>query len=173
MPGGLLFGLFILVIHERSHEMFVLLAYPRRSRALNHRIGRLFGVMLFTDYENHWENGRLPHHLHPTDPNRDPQNPDPLDGRRLLARMRWLLLPGGALALNPSRPYPVSLPRLGAGLAIWVGLGALGVKFAGFLELMPSELHAYYVTRGFRAFCAQLAARRSLSPAELRSLIEG
>ncbi|WP_437580616.1 fatty acid desaturase family protein [Sorangium sp. So ce887] len=250
--GCMLFGLFILVIHECSHEMFVLLADPGRSRALNHRIGWLVGVMLFTDYENHWEKGHLPHHLHPTDPDRDPQNPDPLDGRRLLARMRWLLLPGGALALNPSRRYPVSLPRLGAGLAIWVGLGALGVKLAGFqvpvvmvlsfnvtallnlikiaqehgsglsreadpylrtrtyfhatsiltspfninyhfehhasfgvpwyalptfhrrvLELMPSELHAYYVTRGFRAFCAQLAGRRPLPPAELRSRLEG
>ncbi|WP_437550351.1 fatty acid desaturase [Sorangium sp. So ce367] len=55
--GCMVFNLFILLIHECSHEMFVFLADPRRSRALNHRIGWLFGVMPFTDYENHWEKG--------------------------------------------------------------------------------------------------------------------
>ena len=52
--GCLIFSLFVLVIHECSHSMFLLLKDREASKKLNNRLGALFGDLLFTNYMEHW-----------------------------------------------------------------------------------------------------------------------
>ncbi len=248
--GSLSYSLYILVIHECSHVMFVLLQDNERSEALNHVIGRAFGNILFTDYDKHWKEGHVVHHLRPTEAD-DPQNPDPLDGARLLRRYLFLLIPViGPLKTNPSLQYGFSLKRLVIGFAFWGGVAYLGYvlvapqvalamlfsfQFTSILnftkiaqehasglatepdaffrsrtyfyatryltspfninyhfehhanfkvpwyllpayhkrcfELMPTDLHPYFLTVGWGQFLAQLAGSRLLPPAPVRHLM--
>ncbi len=123
--GCLIFSLFVLVIHECSHTMFVLLKDRDRSRRWNHLIGRVFASLLFTDYLTHWAEGHVTHHLHPVE-EIDPQNPDPLDGKRLLKRYLLLLVPGTSMAINPSQKYGFSVERLLPGALVHGGLMVAG-----------------------------------------------
>ena len=65
--GCLFFSVFVLVIHECSHCMFVLKRDREASKRLNHRIGTVAGNLLFTDYMAHWAREHTGHHLHPMD----------------------------------------------------------------------------------------------------------
>ncbi len=126
LMGCLVFSLFILVLHECSHVMFVLLEHNETSEKVNHAIGRAFGDILFTDYTRHWQEGHVVHHLKPCE-EVDPQNPDPLDGARLWRRYLFLLVPVlGPLLTNPSRQYGFSLRRFVIGFGFWGGLAWLG-----------------------------------------------
>ncbi len=124
--GCLTFSLYVLVIHECSHVMFLLLEDNARSEALNHLIGSWFGNVLFTDYKNHWEEGHVVHHLRPCE-DVDPQNPPPvLDGRALLMRYLFLCIPLlGPLKTNPSNQYGFSPKRFIIGTVFWITLGTL------------------------------------------------
>ncbi len=127
--GVLTYGLFVLVIHECSHSMFLLFADRERQKRANAVIGRVFGEILMTDYVRHWEEGHVTHHLKPCE-DVDPQNPDPRDGKRLLAWLVGLLVPGFVLYTNPSRQYGVSIRRLVLGLGFWTLVGvAAGTAF--------------------------------------------
>jgi len=248
--GSLSYSLYILVIHECSHVMFVLREDNERSEALNHRIGVAFGNILFTDHVQHWQEGHVVHHLKPTEPE-EKQNPDPLDGMRLLRRYLFLLIPVlGPLKTNPSAQYGFSLKRMVIGVAFWGAVGTLGYvlvapqvalavllsfQFTSMLnftkiaqehasglatepdaffrsrtyfygtryltspfninyhfehhanfkvpwyllpayhrrcfDLMPTDLHPYFLTRGWRQFLAQLAGKRALPPADVRHLM--
>ncbi len=88
--GGLSFGLvyfaiFVLVVHEASHDMFVI----GEDRALRMRLNRAFGwavsIVFATHYTHHWEHGHHEHHVRPLEPN-DPQQHNTLIGRTLLWR---------------------------------------------------------------------------------------
>jgi fatty acid desaturase len=126
LMGPLIYGLFILVLHECSHVMFVLLADHERSERVNHQIGAAFGNILFTDYIKHWQEGHVVHHLKPTEPE-DRQNPDPLDGMRLVRRYLFLLVPVvGPLLTNPSAQYGFSAKRMVLGIGFWGGIAWLG-----------------------------------------------
>jgi len=130
LQGALVFSLFILVIHECSHAMFLLGGDPDRNKRLNHFIGDVVAALVFTNYRQHWEKGHTAHHLHPTEPDIDPQNPDPLDGARLGRKLLFLaLIPGYAFVANPSGKYAIQPLRLGSALAFWVAV-TLGVGFA-------------------------------------------
>ena len=122
--GGFLLGCcffahYILVVHECSHNMFVLLQDRAKQKLLNRTIGRVAGGMFFTDYVQHWEKGHTVHHLHPCEDD-DPQDKNPETGATLYKKYAALLLiPGFPLKLNPSNQYGVSILRLLGGLAFF------------------------------------------------------
>lgn len=116
--GSVFFSGFILVIHECSHNMFLLFKNRDRIKGVNRLIGQIMGWILFTDYVRHWEAGHTTHHLRPCEPD-DPQDANPLTGADLYPFYWRLLIPGYFLVLNPSRRYPGALGRTAVGLAIW------------------------------------------------------
>lgn len=81
--GLLYFSLFILVVHEASHGMFVIL----EDRRLHLRINRMFGwscsIPFAVHYIKHWEEGHIEHHVRPLEP-ADPQQSNTLVGGALL-----------------------------------------------------------------------------------------
>lgn len=118
--GTLLFALFILVIHECSHNMFLVGGDPDRTRRLNHGIGDVVAALVFTNYRQHWEKGHTAHHLHPMEVDLDPQVPDPLDGPRLGRKLLFLaLIPGYAFIANPSDKYGFQPLRVGVAVSFW------------------------------------------------------
>ncbi len=123
--GSLYFSIFILVIHECSHDMFFLTEDRAHIRVWNRRIGQLFSAPFFTDYIQHWEEGHLEHHLRPCEEH-DPQDRNPVTGWPLVGRLAVLLfVPGSVLVFNPSNQYGFSAQR--------IGLGILGLVVPAFL----------------------------------------
>lgn len=118
--GSLFFSLFILVIHECSHNMFVLSSDREQQKRWNRRIGMAFCAPFFTDYLKHWEEGHTIHHLRPCEPD-DPQDREPITGSRLYQRIALILLvPGAVMAFNPSNQYGFSAKRFGLGVLTFV-----------------------------------------------------
>ena len=128
--GGILlgccfFGHFILIIHECSHNMFLLGDSTAQTKKLNRTIGRIASVPFFTAYVKHWEKGHVTHHIKPCEAE-DPQNPDPLDGKRLFYRLLCIwLIPLGCMPFNPSRKYNGGLWRVLSGALCWAPVIAL------------------------------------------------
>lgn len=92
--GWAYFTLFILVVHEASHGMFVTLQNSRWAAGLNRVAGTVVAVFFATDYKKHWEVGHLAHHVRPLEPT-DPQRHNALVGRALLLRVvACLFVPG-------------------------------------------------------------------------------
>ena len=128
--GSLYFSLFILVIHECSHDMFYLPADKKQTRLWNRRIGQLFSAPFFTDYLKHWEEGHLVHHLRPCEDD-DPQDKDPITGWPLARRLLLLVtVPGAVFPSNPSNQYGFNPVRL--------LLGVLGL-------VVPSVLASVFI----------------------------
>ena len=123
--GCVLLGVFVLVVHECSHGMFLLGADRAAAKRLNHRIGRVVGDLTFTAYEEHWERGHVAHHLHPCEPDKDPQDPDPIDGARFWRKAAMHLIPGYSIAANPSRRYGLNPRRLLLSGLFWGGVAGL------------------------------------------------
>jgi fatty acid desaturase len=91
--GWVNFGLFVLVAHEASHNMFLVF----EDRALQRKVNRVFGWMvtpLFaTHYGKHWEKGHIEHHIRPMEPD-DPQR-SVVTGPALLGLiLGYLFVPG-------------------------------------------------------------------------------
>jgi fatty acid desaturase len=124
--GCSLFGVNILIIHECSHNMFLLSRDRKRQKRLNRLVGRAAALPFFTDYIRHWEKGHTIHHLRPCEPD-DPQDNDPLTGRPLLRRYLLLaLVPFSFVPFNPSNQYPGRLTRAAVGTAVfWLPVGLL------------------------------------------------
>ena len=117
--GTLFFAHFILVIHEASHNMFLIGSTPQQSKKLNRMVGIVASAPFFTEYIRHWEEGHLTHHLQPCE-EIDPQNPDPLYGDRLYKELTKLwLIPFYFIKTNPSRKYPKTAKRFFWGLLFW------------------------------------------------------
>jgi len=125
--GSLLFGLFVLVIHECSHSMFVLLKDRERSKSLNHAIGRFAGDLLFTDYMQHWAREHTVHHLQPTE-DVDRQDLLRFSGKALFIKYLQCLIPGAALKNNPSRQYGFSIRRTLIGLVFHGTIAAVAIS---------------------------------------------
>jgi fatty acid desaturase len=114
--GSLYFSLFILVIHECSHDMYFLPADRSQTRIWNRRIGQVFSAPFFTNYRKHWEEGHLTHHQRPCE-EADPQDKNPITGWPLAARLAVLVfIPGSVFMFNPSNQYGFDLKRLGLGV---------------------------------------------------------
>jgi fatty acid desaturase len=96
--GLIFFSLFILVVHEASHRMFMICKGRNRSLFWNRLFGWTVSIPFGIHYVKHWEEGHHAHHLHPIEPT-DPQNcPErTTTGKGLLKWIaRVLLIPGGS-----------------------------------------------------------------------------
>ena len=147
--GAAFFGHFVLIIHEASHNMLFLHANTTARKKLNLWIGRLASIPFFTDYDRHWSEGHVIHHLRPCEAD-DPQNPDPLYGRRLLRKIAQVwLIPLGFMLANPSAKYDRKFQRMGMGACCLVPVlwllytihpPALWVPYIGFTVLSTLNL---------------------------------
>ncbi len=127
----LFFAHFILVVHECSHNMFVLSSNRDLQKKLNRAIGVVAGGAFFTDYIIHWEQGHTEHHLRPCEEN-DPQDKDPLTGRDLYKHYLGLMvIPFYFMKINPSNQYGFTWSRFLGGLAFWAPLLVLTGLFIG------------------------------------------
>lgn len=124
LVGCVYFALFILVVHEASHDMFILHPDRKKQKSWNRFFGRLFAAWFFTNYDLHWELGHTTHHVKPCT-EEDPQEGDPETSLVLLRTMAILLfIPGAVVMMNPSRQYGPDPRRLAKGL-LTLGLTAL------------------------------------------------
>ncbi len=90
------FCLYVLVIHEASHGMFVLAEGRQRRLMLNRIFAWPVSLFFFTHYGKLWEVGHLEHHVRPIEEN-DPQQLNRITGPRLFLEVGLLLLiPGYA-----------------------------------------------------------------------------
>ncbi|MCB9787728.1 MAG: fatty acid desaturase [Deltaproteobacteria bacterium] len=125
--GLLYFALFILVIHEASHGMFVLSRHKGRALFFNRLFGTLLAPVFAVDYRKHWEQGHLEHHVRPIEPT-DPQRFSIPTGAELRARLlKTLFVPGylfyertiGRTRVSQGKSSS-SKPTIVAFIAIWV-----------------------------------------------------
>jgi fatty acid desaturase len=110
-----------------------------RRKRLNHFVGYIASIPFFTEYNRHWRDGHVTHHLRPCEED-DPQNPDPLYGPRLLKTIAkvWLM-PFGFMPVNPSAKYDGKLKRIGLGSAFLLPILAL------IYSLNPLSLLVLYI----------------------------
>ncbi|NET38296.1 MAG: hypothetical protein F6K19_40905, partial [Cyanothece sp. SIO1E1] len=97
--GLIYFMLFILVVHEASHQMFIVLKNLQQARRWNRLLGWMVCIPFGVEYVKHWEIGHSIHHLHPTT-SADPQNcaETIYTGKPLFQKLaKDLLIPGYAL----------------------------------------------------------------------------
>lgn len=121
--GWLYFSLFVVVVHEASHDMFVLAATMPRTRLLNALAGNIVCIPFGINYEEEWRHGHIHHHNHPLERS-DPQNCEAPVGRPLLLLLaKILLIPGYALVLTATRHSTAAAFRCPRGGARAVGRG--------------------------------------------------
>ena len=92
--GSFIFSLFTLVVHEASHNQFLVVRPPRLRRRLNDVFGWAVCMLFLRDYEGHWRKGHLLHHQRALEED-DPQNCAKyvLEGRELVTKLVkvWLI----------------------------------------------------------------------------------
>jgi len=132
--GALYFACIILVVHEASHNMFVILKDRDAQKFWN----RLFGwpVSVFyaaSHYGKHWERGHLEHHVRPLLLT-DPQRFNVLVGPTLYKRLALELLVPGYLFLART-VLRKRAPGGKSSSSLWVILLFVGL-WAGMLTLL-------------------------------------
>ena len=91
--GWVYFGLFVLVAHEASHNMFLVFDDRQLQRRVNRIAGWMVTPLFAVHYGKHWERGHAVHHVRPMEPD-DPQR-SVATGKRLLGlALGYLLVPG-------------------------------------------------------------------------------
>jgi fatty acid desaturase len=92
--GTVVFSLFTLVVHEASHDQFLVVRSERLCRRLNDVFGWAVCLLFTRDYEVHWRVGHNVHHRRVLEDD-DPQNCAKyvLEGRELLTKLAkvWLI----------------------------------------------------------------------------------
>lgn len=92
--GFAFFCLYVLVIHEASHGMFLLTKNNKTRLYLNRAFGWPVSLFFFTHYGKLWEVGHLEHHVRPIE-EEDPQSLNRITGPRLFVGMAALMfIPG-------------------------------------------------------------------------------
>lgn len=95
--GWLYFALLVLVVHEASHNMFILARNHAARLSFNRWFGGLCCVPFGINYERHWQVGHITHHRHPME-EKDPQRYNTKTGGAFWALFFGLLfVPGFAL----------------------------------------------------------------------------
>jgi fatty acid desaturase len=135
--GLLYFALFILIIHEASHSMYVLSADKKRAKLFNRLCGTVLAPLFAVDYRKHWEVGHLEHHVRPLEPS-DPQRFSLPVGPELRRRLLMtLFVPGylfyertiGRTKVSAGKSSS-SKPTIIAFILMWVGiLTVAGLSF--------------------------------------------
>jgi fatty acid desaturase len=92
--GTFIFSLFTLVVHEASHNQFLVSDSPVLRQRLNSAFGWIVCALFMRDYEGHWRKGHQLHHQRVLRDD-DPQNCAKyvLEGRDLLVKLAkvWLI----------------------------------------------------------------------------------
>lgn len=129
--GLLLFSLFILVVHEASHNMFVISSDKKRAKRFNRIFGWAVSFLLAVDYHEHWEKGHLEHHVRPIE-EKDPQKYNRTTGPTLFETvLKLMLIPGYAYVhrfMNSDverTSHTGTMPKV-VFFAIWITLFVLG-----------------------------------------------
>lgn len=118
--GVLFFSLVILVIHEASHGMFLVMKDRQKSLFWNRLFGWTISVPFAINYHKHWEEGHQRHHLHPVEPG-DPQSANLFTGKAFIREvLLMLLVPGYVFIWNPNRKYKTHRWLPAANLLFWV-----------------------------------------------------
>ncbi|MBC7545296.1 MAG: fatty acid desaturase [Candidatus Sericytochromatia bacterium] len=124
------FSLFILVVHEASHDMFVIAKDNARRRFWNRVFGWSVALPFGVHYIRHWEEGHTIHHLHPIEAE-DPQAFNRITGPALWKMAAiFLIVPGYAFVHRIISKRSVTQTRTGPGVligffAVWVPLMVL------------------------------------------------
>lgn len=134
--GFAFFCLYVLVIHEASHGMFLLAKQSKTRQRLNRAFGWPVSIFFFTHYGKLWEVGHLEHHVRPIEET-DPQSLNRITGPRLFLEMALLMLVPGYVFIQ--RVFvraklqkegsswwvpPASLTVFGLiGAGLWVAIG--------------------------------------------------
>ncbi|MED5371654.1 MAG: fatty acid desaturase [Myxococcota bacterium] len=130
--GCVILGHFVLIIHECSHNMYLLDEDRDKQGELNRRIGKFASAMVFTEYIKHWEEGHAIHHTRPCE-DVDPQDRDPITGRELYTKFAKIwLIPFYFMSQNPSGKYEGGAARLAKGALFLGPLALLAFLMAGF-----------------------------------------
>lgn len=98
------FSLFVIVVHEASHNMFLIYSNKKNQKFLNRIFAYPISAISFQDYKFSWEVGHIKHHKEPLTAN-DPQNCPSfcLQGRKLLmAIFQVIFVPGKAVDFQSS-----------------------------------------------------------------------
>ena len=132
--GLLLFSLFVLVVHEASHKMFVISSDKKRAQRFNRIFGWAVCFLLAVDYHKHWEIGHLEHHVRPIE-EEDPQQYNRTTGPRLFKTvLKLMFIPGYAYVhrfMNDDverTSHTGTMPKI-AFFAIWITLFVVGGIF--------------------------------------------
>lgn len=137
------FAIFVLVVHEASHGMFLLSEDRVRRARLNRVFGWAVSLVFATHYVEHWEKGHHEHHVRPLEP-RDPQGHNTLTGATLLVRgLACVLVPGFFIidrTVLRKKPAGARSPSTGgvivAFVAFWAALlTALATTLGGAVAL--------------------------------------
>ncbi|MEN8131818.1 MAG: fatty acid desaturase [Pseudomonadota bacterium] len=156
--GLLIFALLILVVHESTHTMFIIMRDGNLAKKLNRSLGRLICYPLGIDYKHHWQIGHITHHIDALEAH-DPQNcPNTvLTGRALFKALLLDLIPGYAHLFRKyddcdgPKQYPANYPMVMVQVAfwallIWISLeylnwtGPLAVFFGAQVTLMINRI---------------------------------
>jgi len=127
------FGLFVIVVHEASHNMFLVHSDKKCQKVLNRFFAYPVSAMSFQDYQYSWETGHIKHHKEPL-ASQDPQNCPSfcLQGKELLKTIfQVLFVPGRAIdfqsnCISEKRNYDKGMIL---GVVAWIIIAASNYFF--------------------------------------------
>lgn len=123
--GVIFFCLIILVVHEASHQMFIITQERQQAQRWNRWAGWAVALPFAIHYGKHWEEGHQLHHLHPVEPV-DPQTRNLFTGPEFVRIfLLSLLVPGYVFLWNPNRQYQEARWVTPVNLLFWAGVVAL------------------------------------------------
>jgi fatty acid desaturase len=148
--GIIFFAYFILVVHEGSHLMFLVVKNTRTKRYLNRVFSYPIAALSFQDYVEDWETGHLEHHRNPIvgDKRPDPQNcPEFIHDKRDLLKEIFKILtrPGYAFFKQNScvkMDKKFLCKRVCLGLLAWGSLLLINITFFKWWLIVPQVLSA-------------------------------
>jgi fatty acid desaturase len=129
----LFFSLFVIVVHEASHNMFLIHSNKKIQKFLNRLFAYPVAAISFQDYKLSWELGHVKHHKEPLE-SHDPQNCPKfcLQGKDLLyAIIQVLFIPGKAAQFQSSCILKKNHYDKGMALGVcaWIIIGIANYSF--------------------------------------------
>lgn len=145
------FALSILVIHEASHNMFVVFKDWSKTTRWNERFGWAVSILFGINFRDHWQRGHLLHHNHPMEPD-DPQICNPRIGRELFKRaIQFLINPkyiydttirgaGSEYDCPAVLRYPSNWKGMSTCFAIWILVSILSLLYLSWSLLVVAYI---------------------------------
>ncbi len=143
--GVIFFTLFILVVHEGSHLMFLIHKKVRLKRFLNRLFSYPIAALSFQDFKEDWEHGHIEHHRYPIRGNGrpDPQNcPEFIhDKNGLKKEIRKIILVFGYAFFKQNSCVSMNkkflVRRLSLGFLAWFSLLLINIYFFKWWLIIP------------------------------------